>query len=111
MEKVEINKLFLCFLEKHEKIIIMLFHKLKLFKTDIPNAYLYSDLNPPKRRNYKYTDKLFLGCILYIVLNNRSWNSTKKNIAERYFFLFYCKIETSHRDVSILEFVHRPYLW
>jgi hypothetical protein len=73
--EVFINKQFSRFLEKYDYFVDKLFHKLKLFKNDIVNAYVFSSKDPPKRKNYKYTDKLFLGCILYIVLNNCSWTS------------------------------------
>src|SRR4029078_1184367 len=75
IQKVTINQSFSNFLNKHERIILKLFDLIKSFKNDIPNTYKYSLKYPPKRSNYKYTDKLFIGCILYIILNNSSWIS------------------------------------
>ena len=69
------NKAFSQFLNKHDKIILKLFNIIASFKKDIPNTYKYSSKYPPKRSIYKYTDKLFVGCILYIILNNMSWIS------------------------------------
>lgn len=72
---VLINQSFSNFLNKHEPIILKLFDIVKLFKENIPNTYKYSTKYPSPRSNYKYTDKLFIGCILYVVLNNSSWIS------------------------------------
>ena len=63
IHKVIINKQFSCFLKKHENVILELFNKLKNFKEDIQNTYEYSLIYPPKRKNYKYTDKLYLDFI------------------------------------------------
>lgn len=73
--KVTINKSFKSFIEKHEKVILKCFNIVASFKTNIPNTYKYSTKYPPPRKNYKYTDKLFTACILYITLNNFSWSS------------------------------------
>lgn len=73
--EIIINQSFSNFLNKHEKIILKLFEIIKTFKKNIPNTYKYSFKYRPPRNNYKYTDKLFIGCILYIVLNNSSWTS------------------------------------
>ena len=75
IQQVTINKSFSNFLNKHEKIIFKLFDKVKSFKKNIPNTYKYSLKYSPPRKIYKYTDKLFIGCILYIALNNYSWTS------------------------------------
>lgn len=72
--KVDINPLFSKFLNKHEEITLKLF-EIKLFKKNIPNTYKYSKKYPPRRKGYKYTDKLFIGCILYIAINNYSWTA------------------------------------
>jgi len=73
--QVHINQSFSNFLNKHEKTILKLFDLVKTFKKKIPNTYKYSLKYCPPRSNYKYTDKLFIGCILYITLNNSSWIS------------------------------------
>jgi len=94
MNEVFINRHFSNFLNKHENIILNIFDTLKTFKNDIPNTYKYSYKYPPKRNNFKYTDKLYIGCILYITLNNRSWLSfigpiEGKQVHKR--FREYCK--------------------
>jgi hypothetical protein len=75
IHEVIINQSFANFLNKHERIILKLFDIVKTFKKNIPDTYKYSLKYPPPRSNYKYTDKLFIGCILYIILNNSSWTS------------------------------------
>jgi hypothetical protein len=75
IHEVIINQSFSDFLKKHERIILKLFDIIKTFKKNIPNTYKYSLKHPPLKSNYKYTDKLFIGCILYITLNNSSWTS------------------------------------
>ncbi len=72
---VHINKSFNDFLNKYEKIILKIFDIVKSFKKHIPNTYKYSLEYPPLRSNFKYTDKLFIGCILYITLYNSSWTA------------------------------------
>lgn len=71
--KIHFNKAFKSFLDKNNKIINKLFHIIASYKKDIPNAYEYSINNPPSRSHYRYTDKLYISCILYITLNNMSW--------------------------------------
>jgi len=73
-DKIIFNKTFSNFLNKHEEIILKLLNIVKSFK-NTPNTYQYSLKHPPLRSNYKYTDKLFIGCILYIILNSCSWIS------------------------------------
>lgn len=76
LEKMNFNKTFSEFLNKHEKVILKLLNIIASFKKNKPpNTYQYSNKYPPPRANYKYTDKLFIGCILYIALNNSSWIS------------------------------------
>jgi hypothetical protein len=75
ISRIFINESFSNFLQKFENVISILFDSLQSFKSDIPNVYEYSVKFPPKHSNYKYTDKLFLGCILYVALNNCSWTS------------------------------------
>ena len=54
---------------------VILFKILKTIKPNIIDAYSYSEENPPPHKNYKYTDKLYLGCILYIIKYNIGWES------------------------------------
>lgn len=94
IQEVLINQSFSNFLNKHEKIILKLFDIVKSFKKNIPNTYKFSLKYPPLRKIYKYTDKLFIGCILYVALNNYSWNSfigpiPGKQVHKR--FKEYCK--------------------
>jgi hypothetical protein len=71
--KPQINGTFKKFLDEYDYTISFLFNNLKKFKPDIIDSYCYSEENPPKNRNYKYPDKLFLACILYISLYQRDW--------------------------------------
>lgn len=92
--KIHINKSFSNFMNKYDKLIIVIFDLLKHIKKDIPNTYQYSIKYPPKRSNYKYTDKLYIACILHITLNNSSWSSfigpiEGKQVHKR--FREYCK--------------------
>ena len=80
MKKIEYKKLhfeksFSDFLNKYDKIILKLFNIVASFKKHCPNTYQYSIKFPPLRSNFKYTDKLFIGCILHVSLNSSSWNS------------------------------------
>ncbi len=76
MNKMKFNKTFSNFLNKHEQFILKLYNIIASFKKNIPNTYQYSEKYLPPRSNYKYTDKLFIGCILYVSLNNYSWTSS-----------------------------------
>lgn len=53
--------------------ISSLFNILKKYKPNIIDSYTYSVENPPPHPNYKYTDKLFIACILNIAINNGNW--------------------------------------
>lgn len=75
IQEVFINKPFSVFLKKHDNVISKLFLIVQKTKPLIPNTYKYSIKYPPLRKNFKYTDKLFIGCILYVILNNSSWIS------------------------------------
>ena len=57
------------------KLFLKFFNLIKSYKKNIPDTYKYSNKYPPPRSNYKYTDKLFIACILYVTLNNSSWIS------------------------------------
>jgi|SRR5580658_9760924 hypothetical protein len=96
IEEIPINSQFYKFLNKHEYIISKIFDIVKQFKKDIPNSYLYSDLFPPPRKNHKYTDKLFIGCIVNILKTSCTWTSFTgpipgKQVHKRY--MEYCKEE------------------
>jgi len=75
MMEVIINKSFYRFLKKYNKVILKIFNIVASFKKYCPNTYYYNKNFPPLRKNFKYTDKLFIGCILYVTVNNSSWNS------------------------------------
>ena len=63
------------FFEKHKQAIELIFETLKNYKPNIVNAYQYSDQNTPPNPRYKYTDKLYLGCIFYVLLYGSTWES------------------------------------
>ena len=63
------------FFDYHKIVIDMMFKIIKLKKPHIINAYSYSIKNPPKNDNYKYTEKLYIGCILYVLKHNNSWDA------------------------------------
>lgn len=48
---------------------------LKTKKPKVVDAYYYSDENPPIHPKYKYTDKLYIGCIFYILKYGTTWES------------------------------------
>jgi len=68
-------KRLLKFFKDHDKAISLFFSILKQIKPDIIDAYTYSIDNPPPHPRYKYTDKLYIGCIFYITKYNSSWES------------------------------------
>lgn len=112
IHEVIINQSFMKFLNKHENIINKIFNIVKLFKNDIPDSYKYSINFPPKRSNFKYTDKLFIGCILYISLNNSSWSSfigpiSGKQVHKK--FMDYSKNNFFKKlfDSSIKEYINK----
>ena len=70
-----INPRFKKFLNKYDKIISLLFDILKSYKPKIIDSYFYSIEHPPPHPLYKYTDKLFLACIIYISLYCPTWES------------------------------------
>jgi hypothetical protein len=63
------------FFNKYRTVITNLFKLLKTVKPDIVNSYSYSDLHPPPHPKYKYTDKLYIGCIFYILKYGSTWES------------------------------------
>jgi hypothetical protein len=70
-----INVRFKKFLEEYDKIISLLFNILKTYKPKIIDSYTYSIEQPPPHPLYKYTDKLYLACILFIILYCPTWES------------------------------------
>jgi hypothetical protein len=63
------------FFNDNDKAISLFFSILKRIKPNIIDAYTYSINNPPPNPRYKYTDKLYIGCIIYITKYNHSWES------------------------------------
>lgn len=63
------------FFNKHIKIIDNIFALLKHFKPTIVNSFKYSIKNPPPNPNYKYTEKLYLGCIFFVIKYGSTWES------------------------------------
>ena len=63
------------FFNEHENIINKIFNILKNYKKNIIDSFYYSIENPPIHPNYKYTDKLYLGCILFIIKHGSTWES------------------------------------
>ena len=69
------SKKFSNFLVENEIIINALFIILKLKKKNIIVSYFFTANNPPPNPRYKYTDKLYLACILFIIKHHISWDS------------------------------------
>lgn len=63
------------FFEQYQYVIDKMFSIVKLQKSNIVDSYYYSKKNPPKNPNYKYTEKLYIGCIFYVLKHNNSWES------------------------------------
>ena len=63
------------FLDKYEDTISLLFSIVKKFKHHAVDSYSYSKENPPINPRYKYTEKLYIGCILYIEKYSSSWEA------------------------------------
>jgi hypothetical protein len=61
------------FFDDHKNAIDMIFETLKIYKPNIVDAYYYSINNPPPHPRYKYPEKLYLGCIFYIILHGSTW--------------------------------------
>lgn len=66
--KPYINPRLKKFFNDHDNTINLIFNTLKLYKPNIVNSYYFSKDNPPSHPRYKYTDKLYLACIFYIIL-------------------------------------------
>ena len=73
--KPHFNSRFKKFLKEYDYTISLLFDILKKYKPKIIDAYQYSIDQPPPHPLYKYTDKLFLACILFCVLYCPTWES------------------------------------
>jgi hypothetical protein len=63
------------FCEKNENVINLLFRLLKKIKPKIVDSFVYSDEYPQFHPSCKYTDKLFIGCILYVLKYGTTWES------------------------------------
>jgi hypothetical protein len=66
---------FLKFLDHHCVLINEIFKIILTFKPNIPNIFRYSNKYPPINANAKYPDKLYIACIIDVILNHRSWRS------------------------------------
>lgn len=71
--KPHINKEFQKFIDNYDTTITKLLNIVNEFKHNCVNSYEYSDKHPPINPKYKYTDKLYIACIFYIVFYNTSW--------------------------------------
>lgn len=63
------------FFNDYDYVINVMFKIIKLQKPDIIDSYSFSKENPPKNPKYKYTEKLYIGCIFYVLKHNDSWDS------------------------------------
>ena len=63
------------FFDDNENVINIMFKVIKSKKPHIIDSYSYSEKNPPKNGNYKYTEKLYIGCIYYVLKHNNSWDA------------------------------------
>ena len=63
------------FFNEHIDIINIIFNILKKYKPKIVDSFSYSIKNPPQYPNYKYTEKLYLGYILYVIKYGSTWES------------------------------------
>jgi hypothetical protein len=75
MTDIIIPKRLQKFFNDHEIVINTIFNILKKYKPNIVDAYLYSSENRPPHPKYKYTEKLYLGCILYVIKYGVTWES------------------------------------
>jgi transposase len=73
--QINFCKKFSKFLIENEKIINALFDILKMKKKNITDCYFYTKENPPPHPKYKYPDKLYLACIIYIIKYHITWDS------------------------------------
>ena len=60
---------------EHIDIINIFFNILKKYKPKIVDSFSYTIKNPPPHPNYKYIEKLYLGCILYVIKYGSTWES------------------------------------
>src|SRR5437588_2193081 len=70
---IYINPVLSNFFNKHEQIIKSLLTIVQKIKKNIHDTYKFSEKYPKRTPCSKYTEKLFIGCMLYIIMNNRSW--------------------------------------
>ena len=69
------SKRFKRFLQDNTEVISKIFSIVKTFKPNIFNTYRYSSVNPPLNPLYKYTEKLYIGCIIYVMKYSSTWES------------------------------------
>ena len=72
------------FFNKHIKVINLIFNILQKYKPNIIDCFSYSVKNPPPHPLYKYTDKLYLGCIFYVIYYGSTY---EKRIVTQFLFL------------------------
>lgn len=73
--KPHISKTLMNFFNKYDYVISEMFKIIKNIKSDIVDAYYYSEENMPSNPKYKYTEKLYIGCIFYILKYGSTWTS------------------------------------
>lgn len=63
------------FFIEHDDVINLILGILKKYKPNIIDSYSYSIENPPPHPLYKYTEKLYLGCIFFVIYYGSTWES------------------------------------
>lgn len=63
------------FFDENENVISILFRILKSVKKNATDSYFFTENNPPPHPRYKYTDKLCLACIYFIIKYGSTWES------------------------------------
>jgi len=63
------------FFKDNDKTISFILSIIKSIKKNVIDSYYYSKNNPPRHPHYKYTDKLYIGCILYVLKHGTTWDS------------------------------------
>lgn len=73
--KPDIPKALMKFFDKYDNVISKMFSIVKTIKPNIVDSYYYSKENPPVNPKYKYTEKLYIGCIFWIIKYGSIWDS------------------------------------
>lgn len=63
------------FFDENDTQIAEIFGIIKKYKPHIFNTYAFSDNYPPINKRYNFTEKLYIGCILYITKHGSNWES------------------------------------